>query len=129
MLVAAGLAARVRDLMESTSERLMDEAQRPAGQNSSADGCALTDEQWHVLNEAAESALLVSAVNSWGEPTPNLKIKAGYAPRIAAAAESLIEAGLIDVYEEPAGPGESPRRGTTGAHEARAIGHAVARRG
>lgn len=60
-----------------------------------------------MLNEAAESALLVSAVNSWGEPTPDLKIKAGYVPRIAAAAESLIEAGLIDVYEEPAGPGES----------------------
>jgi len=60
-----------------------------------------------VLNEAAESALLVEAVNDWGEPTPDLKVKAKYVPRIAAAAESLIDAGLIDIYEEHVGPGES----------------------
>jgi hypothetical protein len=92
--------------MESTSERLMDESQRSEGQHGPAGRRALTDEEWHVLNEAAESALLVSAVNSW-EPTPDLKVKAKYVPRIAAAAESLIEAGLIDIYEEHVGPGES----------------------
>jgi hypothetical protein len=83
---------------------LADETQGSAGQHGES---ALTDEEWHVLNEAAESALLVEAVNDWGEPTPDLKVKAKYVPRIAAAAESLIEAGLIDIYEEHVGPGES----------------------
>ncbi len=39
-------------------------------------------------------------------PSSDGKIKAGYVPRLAAAAMALARSGLIDVYEEYAGPGE-----------------------
>lgn len=67
----------------------------------------LTSEQWHVLNEAAQASTLVEVLNSWAPPSPDWKSKARHVSRLSAAAESLVRAGLIDVYEEPLGAGES----------------------
>jgi hypothetical protein len=67
----------------------------------------LTVEQWHVLNEAAQASTLVEVLNSWAPPSPDWKSKARHVSRLSAAAESLVRAELVDVYEEPLGPGES----------------------
>jgi hypothetical protein len=60
-----------------------------------------------VLDEAAEFSTLVEVLHGWAPPSPDWKSKARHVPRLSAAAESLVRAGLIDVYEEPLGEGES----------------------
>lgn len=70
-------------------------------------GRHLTSEQWYVLNEAVLAHPLAVVLNGWAPPSPDWRSKARHVSRLSAAAESLVRAGLIEVYQEQLGPGES----------------------
>jgi hypothetical protein len=65
----------------------------------------LSKEQQCVLFSAAEKSMLLGVLAEW-EPDLDWLGRSLHVPRLAAAAESLVRAGLIDVYEDHVGTGE-----------------------
>lgn len=65
----------------------------------------LTDEQRHVLEGSFHEESLQAILGGWVR-SPVLEGRAQHVPRLAAAAASLVEAGLVEVWAEPHPVGE-----------------------
>ncbi len=59
-----------------------------------------------MLNEARMRHWLVDVLNGWAPAETSWTEKRRYVGELAAAARSLVEMELIDVYEAPSGVGE-----------------------
>jgi hypothetical protein len=59
-----------------------------------------------VLFSAAEESMLIGVLANW-EPQLDWPGRARHIPRLAAGAQALLRGGLIQVYEQHLGPGET----------------------
>lgn len=59
-----------------------------------------------MLFSAAEESMLIGVLANW-EPELDWPGRTRHIPRLAAAASALLRAGLIQVYEQHRGPGET----------------------